>query len=274
MAMLTGYFDAAGDNSSDYAVTVGGYVSPVRNWSRFRRDWRKILDPLGIVDFHMTDFLAGTKDFRAWRDQPAQKAAILKGLANVIVRHAHYSPASTVLLNDWTSVNQDYELKECRATPYAIAAFSVLSKSVRWIGREHPHDHLQEFVYERGDTGQGDFSALLDWVREAAGDRLAEQVYPTFKPKSLEPLQAADFAAWEQRFVVSRRVQGFSDGFRESMGILLTLRNRNDWGLVAKPKLIEWCDWLGVPKRTSVKRPQKERAKWRPAPLRKRRASP
>jgi hypothetical protein len=67
MAMQTGHFDAAGDNAAPDAVTVGGYMSPVRNWSRFRRDWRKVLDPIGIGEFHMTDFIAGEGDFKAWK---------------------------------------------------------------------------------------------------------------------------------------------------------------------------------------------------------------
>ncbi len=83
MAMLIGYYDAAGDNRGDHAVTVGGYLSPVRSWSRFRRDWRKILDPLGIGVFHMTDFIAGEGDFTEWKSKPIQQMAVLKKLARV-----------------------------------------------------------------------------------------------------------------------------------------------------------------------------------------------
>jgi hypothetical protein len=36
MAMLTGYFDASGDNSAGDAVTVGGFMASVSEWRMFR----------------------------------------------------------------------------------------------------------------------------------------------------------------------------------------------------------------------------------------------
>ena len=91
MAFLTGYFDASGDNADTDAVTVGGYMAPVRSWSRFHRDWRKILDPLNIDVFHLTDFIAGRKEFYDWKDQPAKQMALLRRLAKTIRAHAHFS---------------------------------------------------------------------------------------------------------------------------------------------------------------------------------------
>jgi hypothetical protein len=61
MAMLTGYFDASGDNSAGDAVTVGGFMASVSEWRMFQRKWRAVLRDEGIHQFHMTDFLSGTK---------------------------------------------------------------------------------------------------------------------------------------------------------------------------------------------------------------------
>jgi hypothetical protein len=165
MALLIGYFDAAGYNRGARAVTVGDYVAPARSWSRFRRDWRNVLNPLGIEIFHMTDFMAGQGDFVGWKQKPIAQDALLNKLARVTVRHAHFCPSTTVLLDDWRAVNQEYALKECHATPYALAAFKVISKSIDWIGKEHAHDTLHEFVFEDGDAGRGDLLHFVNWVR-------------------------------------------------------------------------------------------------------------
>ena len=173
-------------------------MAPVRNWSRFRRDWRKVLDPLGIGEFHMTDFIAGERDFKAWKDKPERQMQVVKRLIAVIKRHSHFSPATTILLRDWNVLNEKYRLKECRATPYAIASVGVINKSIQWIRKEHPHEALREFVFEHGDRGQGDLMFIMDQVRKRAPELAG--IFPQFKPKSLEPLQACDLAAWEQRY--------------------------------------------------------------------------
>ena len=268
MAMLTGYFDAAGDNSDKYAVTVGGYVAPAHSWRRFRRDWRKVLDSLNITDFHMTDFVACRGDFSEWKGREGEQMAVLVLLSKVIVRNAHYSPASTVLLEDWRTVNREYTLKECHATPYCLAAFSSIDKAVRWIGRERGNETIKEFAFEQGDTGFGDLLHFMTWMRKAVAPGTLDSIHPVPKPKSLEPLQAADFAAWEQRYVASRRLTGQLGSIRDSLRELMKVKN--DWGVIDQPKLLEYCEWLGVPKRTSSTRlSQKERARWRPVPMRK-----
>ena len=268
MAMLSGYFDAAGDNSAEHAITVGGYVAPVRSWSRFRRDWRRVLDRHGIDVFHMTDFTAGQSPFEEWRGREDAQMRVLEQLAKVIGAHAHYSLSTTVLLDDWRAINRDYRLKECRATPYALAAFSVINKSIQWIKRQHPHDPLKEFVFEAGDVGYGDLLSWMDWVREVAPRGSLDSVYPVARPKSLEPLQAADFAAWEQRHAAVNRARNEEWDFRASMAALL--RVPHDWGMTRQDSLTEICERFGIPQRDPSQRPsQREVSKWRPAPLAK-----
>ena len=266
MAMLTGYFDAAGDNNARHAITVGGYLAPARSWSRFRRDWQRVLDESEISIFHMTDFMAGRGPFEKWRGRLDAQATLLGRLAGVIERHVHFSPATTVLLDDWRAVNRDYRLKECKATPYCLAAFKVIDKSIQWIKREHPHDSLDRFVFEEGDTGFGDLRAWMDWVREVAPSGSLDAIYPVSRSKALQPLQAADFAAWEQRYAAVKRVQALELDYRPSMASLLKVKHQ--WGVTSRDNIVEISERFGIPSRVAGQRPsQRETAKWRPAPF-------
>jgi hypothetical protein len=84
----------------------------------------------------------------------------------------------------------------------------------------------------------------------------------------LEPLQSADFVAWEQRFVAAKRLKNELTELRGSLSALM--RVKNDWGVINQPTLIEWCDWLSVPQRAaSAKFSQKDYARWRPSRLRR-----
>jgi hypothetical protein len=56
----------------------------------------------------------------------------------------------------------------------------------------------------------------------------------------------------------------FSDSFQ------VLRKVKNDWGIIQRPKLTEYCSWLGIPRRDSgAFASQKERAKWRPRPFAK-----
>ena len=198
MALLTSYFDASGDNAATHGVTVGGYVSDVRAWSRFSIRWREVLDEYGIEHFHMTDFVAGGKGFERFRKKPDLQAEVLSKLVRVIRKNVRKSFATSVLLEDWRSVNQVYRLKECHATPYAICALSVIIRSMLWIGgvvrpdkKKHGHD-FTEFVFEEGDNGQGDFKWLMEVTKKLGKGKL-DSVYPIFRPKTLLPL----FFLWQ-----------------------------------------------------------------------------
>jgi hypothetical protein len=265
MAMLTGYFDAAGHPAGDGALTVGGFVAPVRNWRKLGKHWRRACDEEGIAVFHMTDFMASQQAFVDWRDQPRRKAVFLRKLTKLVRDYAHFWSVSTIVLDDWRTLNDEFALDECHASPYCLAAFSVIHKSIRWIGKEHPRDMLCEFVFEEGDCDRGDLLHFMDWVRKLIGKDWEKccNIYPVFKPKTLEPLQAADFAAWEQRTIATEFIEGEFVGFRPAMQQFLRLENDN--GIIDKPKLIEYCDSLGVPKREAWRlMSQRERARWRP----------
>lgn len=258
MAMLTGYFDAAGDNRGTHAVTVGGYLSSARAWARFEKRWRAALTEANIQEFHMTDFMAGAPPFEDWRGQPERQLALLRVLADVTRRNVHFSFASSVLLEDWRSANEGFYLKECRCTPYAIGAFTVMAKCIGWIGRKHRDDRF-EFIFEEGDQGKGDFLFFVDHVIRKSHHQLA-RIRPVFKPKSCSPLQTADFVVWEQRRALRAKLEGMYEEMRPSFALLTKIPN--DWGVVNRQQIAEWCAWLGVPSRAEQ---APDVPSWRPA---------
>jgi hypothetical protein len=187
----------------------------------------------------------------------------LQKLVKVVRRNAHFSPATTIILKDWHALNEKYRLKECHATPYAIASVGVINKSIQWLKRDHPHDSLTEFVFEEGDNLQGDLMFFMDHVRKRIPD--LSGIYPQFKSKSLEPLQACDFVAWEQRAVVKKRLANRYDQVRDSLRALIGLRK--DWGVSDQRTLEDWIKDMDVPLR-SAPMTRREIGKWRPKPLR------
>ncbi len=153
-------------------------------------------------------------------------------------------------------------MKECHATPYGLASFSALSKSIMWIGRNRPLDSFKP-VFEEGDRDRGDREHLLAWVRDLAKGHL-DSVTTSESAMECPPLQAADLAAWEHRFavrgVVARNVRELSAPLNE------LLRVESSYGVINRKELDEHCARLGVPERATWRAwSQRDRARWRPA---------
>lgn len=264
MALVTSYFDASGDNASGHALTVGGFVSDVKKWGRFTTEWREELDSQGITDFHMTDFMACAQGFDKFRGRQELQAEILTNLIKIIKKNVRKSFATTILLDDWKAVNAEYRLKECHATPYAMASLSVLNRSLMWIGRPHKpvrkrsHHDFTEFVFEEGDNGQDDFRWIMNETKRRGKGKL-DSIYPIFRPKTLLPLQCCDFAAWEKRSAVKNLINDIPVAFRDSLEGLMKVPH--EWGVIDQAVLAEYARWLGVPKRDEPF----DRKTWKPA---------
>jgi hypothetical protein len=163
MAVVTSYCDASGHEADLQAITVGGFIGDVGAWNRFSGRWAEALKAHGIaVPFRMTSFINGTLGFERFKDRPDLQTSVLRDLVKVINKHTRISFATTVLTADWNAVNEEYRLKECHCTPYSVAAFAVINKSIRWIGRKRLK--FTEFVFEEGDAGRIDFEWLINDV--------------------------------------------------------------------------------------------------------------
>jgi len=65
---LTAYFDASGTEHSGTELVVSGFVSTVKKWKGFEREWRALLDDAGIPYFHMKEFAPSTGIFASWKN--------------------------------------------------------------------------------------------------------------------------------------------------------------------------------------------------------------
>jgi hypothetical protein len=130
---LTGYFDAGGHQDDKHVIAVGGYVSSVPAWLRFEKEWLQALKRAGIEEFHMTDFMACQGDFKNWQGREADQARLLLQLAKITKKHARRGFSGLLFLEDWRRANEEFFLKECRCTPYALCAFYVMDQAIRYF---------------------------------------------------------------------------------------------------------------------------------------------
>ena len=63
--MLRGYMDESGGRDTDIIV-LAGYIAEVRTWTRFERDWKKVLLEFRVPHFHMKELEHGKGAFKGW----------------------------------------------------------------------------------------------------------------------------------------------------------------------------------------------------------------
>jgi len=132
VAALTGYFDASGAPDQGTILVVGGFISFEARWREFENRWKVALREAGIECFHMGEFINRKGQFVGWKQRRREK--FLNSLAQIIVDTTVRSYASTVVLEDWNKVNQQYGLSEADFQPYALAGWSCVTRILSWCG--------------------------------------------------------------------------------------------------------------------------------------------
>ena len=144
-----------------------------------------------------------------------------------------------------------FQLTESHCTPYALASFYAMDRTIRWWGRKHGRDEMTEFVFEEGDKNKGDFMWMMEQI--IRGDRRRfEKVAPVFKRKELVALQAADLVGWTMR----RAMKVERTNVRERsippavLEALVGVRHIPHLaGYLDRDKLMKFCENFGVPRR-------------------------
>jgi hypothetical protein len=249
---LTGFYDAAGHPQGENTLIVCGHVSETRKWARFEVQWRKALADVGVSGpFHMTDFMSCAKAFKGWQSRENDRVQLLSTLISIVKRNVYKAFSETILLNDWRAVNEVYQLEDSHCTPFALAAFYVMDRTICWWGKKHPKDVMTEFVFEDGDKNKGDFIWMME--RIVRRDRTALGVAtPVFKPKGLAPLEAADLTGWTMRratkvWLTKEPERSLPNRIREVLLTLSTVPHLA--GYLNREHIAKFCQDHNVPKR-------------------------
>ena len=70
--MLRAYFDRSELWKPAPVMAVSGYLTPVRDWKKFERSWRQVLDRHCVETFHMTDFECRHGIYAKWTNEVRQ----------------------------------------------------------------------------------------------------------------------------------------------------------------------------------------------------------
>jgi len=242
---LTAYFDASGHPDQGKQLVVCGWLSFEPRWRQFERAWQKALNTAEVQTFHMKDFAASRGEFSGWKYKEKKRAKFLERLVSITVEHVAWSFAAVVVLDDWRKANARYMLEEQKLKPYPLCGHTCVDLVRIWCD-EHGYDkdHVV-YWFERGDKDQG---MLRDRVFQDFG------VEVHFEGKQMLPLQAADFAAWEELKIMGENPKRLSDVRRSFGGLFGRVSyTHQHFSLTPTshrpPSLVRYCQDMNVPER-------------------------
>jgi hypothetical protein len=241
--MFSAYFDASRDKESRI-LTLGGFVSTLRKWERFEREWKAILEEYGIAYFHMTDFVSSHSEFSEWRGQSEKRRVFVARLVQCIKKNTNKGFCTSLLLNDYATVDKEYQARESFGPPYSFCGLASLGMLQEWAKNKNiPVSKVLVFV-EDGDEGLGEFR-----LRAKQQDC---EVTPLSKSKA-HALAAGDLVAWKARTAFYNTLFGSLSSPEDAKNILRSLepirhvvQKNGGYDAVA---LREVCERQPIPKR-------------------------
>jgi Protein of unknown function (DUF3800) len=206
MATLKVYSDDSGDeNDPQHSfVAVAGYVSTVEKWPRFELEWNEILVGYEVPYLHMREWVnKDSKIYKHLKDDDERQASFFGDLAQCVKDNTVFSVNSVVKLADLREFNIESGLQ---LDAYAFGLYGCIVE----LREKCPDDEIEIIIdkidkrYKR--AGLADQYARTDTFADLKPDLLP--IMPLAKSDSFKtvlPIQAADFLAWELRKVSEDR---------------------------------------------------------------------
>lgn len=249
-AMYTGYFDASGD-LTDVGFVVSGYVATVEDWDRFDADWKIALAHDNVPYFHMQEFAHFKGPFKGWERQDNRRANFLARLVDIISQTTRRGFSTAVTNEVFKRVNEEYCLEEHFGNPYAFCGLNCAIHTRRWL-RKKGYSFPVKYIFEHGDKGWHYLEDLFE--RSHLSLPIRERKRSMKNPIGPTPLEAADFAAWEN--LKATRTAEFGNllsmaHLRKSLTNLMSTKS-NEWGIYTYGHLVDLCRKLGIPLRKNL----------------------
>ncbi len=174
MTKLIAYFDESGTHDGSPIVAVGGYISTVKHWDEFQREWTQFLSKNSISKFHATDLAGGYKEFskvNGWSKKRAESA--LRIADKLIAKHVLYGAVAYTTVAD---CEKYFPLKDKNGTrkkfsaEYLNSGVMVTNLITNWA-EQNGYTEPIRFVFEDGVTGKGYLMQALVWAKKLNGAR-------------------------------------------------------------------------------------------------------
>src|ERR1017187_2191790 len=236
------YFDASGHPDQQKVMTVAGFVSTVKKWTRFDLEWNAVLKDEGIHIFHMTDFASSQGEFLGWKRESDRRRVFIERLVQCLRKNVNKAFRTSLLIDDFNEVNAVFRLEETMGRPYAVCGTLCLYSVGVWAKGKNAEGQLRCY-FEDGDKDKENFE-----TRAKAWGKFT----PMFMWKGQAvAFQACDFSGWKCRTSITNSLADDhtpEKGLRllESVAALRAIPSKGGAGVLNRDSLFAFCRLFDV----------------------------
>jgi hypothetical protein len=174
---FTLYCDESYTHPPDPRVyTVAGYLSTDVQWSKFRKEWRRILEAEGLDHSHMVDFQACKPPFDSWSKD--KRIRFLASLHAVIHKRTIMSFATTADIEEFETLTS--EQKKVLVSPHIVAAKNCMKTVEFWAAENIINYPVIAYIFEEGQPHERQLNQFGEFVTATILPRLSHYVnFPT-----------------------------------------------------------------------------------------------
>jgi hypothetical protein len=185
-----------GDSPHEKMLTIGGWLATEDGWAAFEPAWRAILDRFKVPYLHMKEFGDPKSEIYGHLKGKPEEGEFLGALVEVIEEHTLNCPAASVPLDDLRAFNLKFGFK---LDPYSVAIYACIVQLRSFVGPQSI-----DLVFDKFDRALSRAEKGLAYAKHDVLN-LYTELFSTSVPgrneswRDIQPLQAADFLAWEVR---------------------------------------------------------------------------
>jgi hypothetical protein len=238
---FTGYFDDSGTHAESETAVCAGYVSTVKQWREFERNWKEADKREPFMPFHTTDCLAGRKQFHGWTEE--RKRGLMRKLTGIINARVRQGIISAVVKKDYDEIVPEWLKARVGKNHYTFCVASCLGLIKLWRGNFNITSPI-EYVFDWMGKGKGEIMAAFDSIIKFRNedDIGAYKGGLSFQSKdTVGQLQAADMIAAAAGWHMNHRVlAGRSDQSEPWFNDIMSLKPRPRNRYFDRNNLTEW----------------------------------
>lgn len=238
--MLSAYFDESGTHDDSPVCVVAGLLAPPLQWERLTADWQRILDEVGIPEFHMSECSPGGGIFKDWPKEAREK--LIRRLVHLVVRRA--------TCHVWTAIVMRTYREIFTNDPEELGAYFIGAVTCATLIRHHVIEINPSlsvpYMFEHGGKGsKAVFDAFHQLLDEGRADAYCMGALRAGERRKLLPLQAADLYAYEIHKFFADQVNETGRHMRGSLRALLRIKSPGGY-LFTREELETWAQMIEV----------------------------
>ena len=216
MTAFACYFDETGTHENAEYTFVCGFVANKKQWARFDRGWRRVLNRFHVDVFHANEFycwrcrndepckMHEVNKFNGWSNE--KRGKFILALVDEIAGRSELIIAHGVIPEQFREAKATLDVR-LNLTDYQLCAEQCMTALSKWA-MASPYRGPIDVIYDRGNKLMGETMRVYDDATRCEEMRKKYRISHITRGNTVDdtPIQAADLLAYETQWYHKNKI--------------------------------------------------------------------